>query len=159
MAKSIKNSFSNRFLYKFLLLNSKMGGLKPNIRKIVATLVILLLPIFSERVPLAGGSFVVERYSPATMIYGYTVLWDIVPICSSRLTNTVDARVLAFHISPGSRSFSIAGLCHEQNKVFGYREDIPALRVIVNADILLLSLKKEIFLTGHPIPLGSGPVV
>ena len=57
-----------------------MGGLKPNIRKIVATLVILLLPIFSERVPLAGGSFVVERYSPATMIYGYTVLWDIVPL-------------------------------------------------------------------------------
>ena len=55
--------------------------LKPKLENMIITLTVLILPIFQEKVPLSpAGPYVIEHYSPASMMIGYIRLGDIYPL-------------------------------------------------------------------------------
>ena len=55
--------------------------LKPKLGNVIITLTFLILPIFQERVPLSpAGPYVVEHYSPISMIIVYISLGDFYPL-------------------------------------------------------------------------------
>ena len=57
-----------------------MKFLKPKKLNTIITLVVLILPILSERVPLSpNGPYVVENYSPIVLIFSYAFLGDLFP--------------------------------------------------------------------------------
>lgn len=55
--------------------------LKPRLVNVILTLAVLVLPIFQERVPLSlTGPYVIERYSPISMLIGYISLGYTYPL-------------------------------------------------------------------------------
>jgi len=47
---------------------------KPNKTKVIITSVILIIPLFEERVPTTDGVYTTFRYSPITLLIGYILL-------------------------------------------------------------------------------------
>ncbi len=47
---------------------------KPKRTNVLVTFVILILPLFTERVPTPEGAFTIVKYSPISLLVGYILL-------------------------------------------------------------------------------------